>query len=490
MDVSAPKLESSPKKSWLASFFTWGFALFWNIFLIPFWYAIATGKMKAGGGGSVYIGYAVIAFFQLIGFALIYLAVKVGKAGKAVFDTVPGGIVKSSAKGGAVMMVFFAVFWNGISWIAFAAMMTGDKDMPLFAKIIVGLFLVVGIFLIYKAVLSIMQAVRFGSIALVMDPNPGSIGGEAGGSIELSVPFKLDNRFDVSISCIHSVTTGSGKNRSTTKTLLWQEKKVATQEMSQKGTLLKFKFSIPDNMPESEEPSSNYRYWTINVTSGDIAGIDLSQSFNVEVRRTEAPLKSSVKEDAAAALDAAMRPPRGVIIGADSSGGMRFFYPSRRNRGAAVFLFGMVAVFAVGPFIGFHILGRLSGGAHPGMFGPFAPVFIGTGALVVLVFAALAVLVVFGSLEVIVSGASVRSVGRVLGFTISRREMALADIDAFEYKTTAQAGDPEAGNVKVSIYARSKTGQKIIVANGLLGFADAANVKSMFESLTGKGKAG
>ncbi|MDH4227942.1 MAG: hypothetical protein OEV59_09390 [Deltaproteobacteria bacterium] len=385
------------------------------------------------------------------------------------------GVVRSKATKSAVVSIVLAVVWIVILAIILSMALSDGAKTPVPTMIFIGFIALVCAFFIYNAALGVLQAVKFGSVELMMDPNPGSIGGEAGGVTEIPVPFDKDNVFFVSLRCIHRVGGGGGRRSRVSSTVLWQHQKRATQEPCEKGTRLKFKFAVPGNMSESEAPSWNYKYWLVGVSSGDIKGLDFAQSFVVNVVRTAAPLKSSIEEAPGVELETfSIRSSVDVEIGADGAGGMRFFYPAWRKK----IRVAVLAVIAVLFGVLIYAIGRAPGGATPvAAYVPFTVLF--------LLFSGLAVYAALNSLEVVVTSSVVRSAKKVMGFVVKQREMNVSDIAFFECMKGIHAKNAAPEDIRFNIVASSKNGRKMYVGDNILGEVEAANVRSMLEAITG-----
>ena len=69
--------------------------------------------------------------------------------------------------------------------------------------------------MLYSAIVRTLERRRVGRLALVLDPFPGSLGGDAGGTIEIPLRYTGGRRFRVALACSRVYETGSGDSRST-----------------------------------------------------------------------------------------------------------------------------------------------------------------------------------------------------------------------------------------------------------------------------------
>ena len=135
--------------------------------------------------------------------------------------------IKSSSKSSMWGAWIFAVMWNLISsplpFVLYEEVMEKENTLA-----IVGLlFPIVGIGLLVWAVRRTLEWTTFGPAPVTLDPFPGSIGGHVGGTIDLKIPFNASNEFAVTLTNVHSYTSGSGKNRSQREKAVWQKNLIA-----------------------------------------------------------------------------------------------------------------------------------------------------------------------------------------------------------------------------------------------------------------------
>ncbi len=191
----------------------------------------------------------------------------------------------SDAKGGMYATWGFAVFWNLISFpVAIFGFEEIWKDEGWLALLVL-LFPLIGLVLIYFAIKSTMEWKRFGRSPLTMDPFPGSIGGHVGGSIALNMPYKSRLVYKVTLSCVHSYVSGSGKNRSRRESAKWQDEGYAHLQPAANGSKLEFRFDVPEGLPVSEEHSNNYHLWRLHLLA-EMEGADLDRNFEIPVYDT------------------------------------------------------------------------------------------------------------------------------------------------------------------------------------------------------------
>ena len=194
------------------------------------------------------------------------------------------GKIRSNAKASMYVAIGIAIFWNLISTpILFMFDRIWDEQGAV--GLLILLFPLVGLGLLYWAIKSAREWKRFGVTLLTMDPYPGSINGDVAGEITTSIPYAADLVVQVTLSSIYHYTSGSGKNRSTRENVNWQEEGYATIIPRSNGSSLQFRFTVPANLPASEESSSAYNLWRLNVTIKQ-DDTDLDRSFEIPVYDT------------------------------------------------------------------------------------------------------------------------------------------------------------------------------------------------------------
>lgn len=380
--------------------------------------------------------------------------------------------IQCNSRGGLWFVWAFALLWNAISApVLFAVPEELAKDNYL---VLVGLlFPLVGMLLLAWAIHTSLSWRRFGQLALVMDPFPGAIGGQVGGSLDLPLAYDAQQRFPVTLVCARSYETGSGKNRSRRESLIWQAQGLAYAEPGMSGTRLNFCFDVPANLPASEDYSNDYRLWRLSINA-DLPGVDLGRQFEIPVyptgEKSFRPLRLSTEHPQAVAQREALI--ESVLEIQQIPGGVELFFPMLRNPS--------------GPLWGV-LFGLVFGGAGVGMyFAGDAPAilvwsFIPIGALILF----FSIKALFGSLRVRLDREGLLSQRYWLGLPIGRDQVGSSDIKrlvidvSYEQQTTK--GHSQVCNIKAETHA----GKKIPVAKNLKGRETAQQALEAIASLTG-----
>lgn len=262
------------------------------------------------------------------------------------------GRVEGSARMAAIGLWVFCGIWNLISW-------------PIVPRIVeevsrnnrgagVGLlFPVVGLGLLAAAVHATLRARRFGRAVLLLQTLPGVIGGQLVGRVRTSRPLEAPRGVSARLVCVRRVTTGSGKNRSTHESVLFEDKQeLPASEVGPgpTGSEMALAFRIPYDCRESDtsRPRDSIE-WRVEV-SAELSGVDFGARFEVPVFRTgeSSPEVVEVAVPAppiqAGPEPTPLSPGSKVRVRRLPDGGVELYLPPARNLGAAV----LTTLFAAG----------------------------------------------------------------------------------------------------------------------------------------------
>lgn len=135
--------------------------------------------------------------------------------------------MRSDAKAGLGMIRLFAVVFLGVGGFLATIIPAGlekGNTAVLFARA----FPLAGLGMTISAVHKTLEWRRFGPLALIMDPFPGSLGGDVGGTIELRETYDPNFEFKVTLALSRVYVTVSGENRSTRTDVIWDQAGIAT----------------------------------------------------------------------------------------------------------------------------------------------------------------------------------------------------------------------------------------------------------------------
>ena len=391
--------------------------------------------------------------------------------------------VKSDASKGALFFWGFAVIWNAVS-IPVSLVLPRELAQDNYAALLVLLFPAAGLFLIYKAIQSTLEYRRFGRVLFTMDPFPGAIGGHVGGTIQVK---NMDYRrareaqnLSVTLECVYSYVSGSGKNRSRRESIKWAERGQPKIDNAAEGVNLVFRFDVPEHLPQADvEQSGAYHFWRLSV-SAEIPGIDLNRSYNIPVFAT-GEISRSVGHDISAQAAAARKQEADATGLAIASGqfdieglsramrlrreGSRIYlnFPMFRNRVLTVF----AAIFAGGfGFACFAMLEMINGG---GLIGIFIAIFAIPFFLVALVATCATIYLLFNNLSVSIQPGEVAVLRRLLVIPVYRRQLQRGDISHLSIKRSGSMGQGVDKIEHFKIHAVDTRGGKLTLAEDIDG---------------------
>ena len=379
--------------------------------------------------------------------------------------------VLSGSKTAMIGTWAFAGFWNVISAPLPFLLYDEITRKENYAALIGLLFPLIGIGLLAWAIRHTAEWRRFGPAPLTLDPFPGSIGGHVGGTIDLNLPYDGNNRFQLTLSNIHSYYSGSGKNRSRKERAKWQDKLVAHAEPGGKGTRLAFRFDVPEGLRASDiEVDDSYYLWRLNLNA-EIDGPDIDRDYDIPVFATgersshlsehavrQARAEQSKLDDAAVIK---------TVRVSQSVHGKTLHYPAFRNALSSFSGMTFGSAFAgAGTFLILEEEAKIFGG----IFGLI-------GALIVVV----SLYVLLNSLTVSQDGMSIKTVRRLLGIPVKRREMRRDGFDRFEKHSSMQSQSGTKHTVHYKIRAVDRDGNRIVIGEGFKGDNEADAAIRFFE---------
>jgi hypothetical protein len=382
--------------------------------------------------------------------------------------------IRSHARNAHWVLLTFALIWNGISFPLLLQMediLEQAKVEPM--TLVAFLFPLVGIGLLVAVVHTFVSWRHFGPTPLVLDPFPGSIGGQVGGWVDTRIPFKAGQRFDVSLACLKSYISGSGKNRSRSESVEWQTDGVCHVERTGAGSRLSFRFDVPVGLRESDaKRSDTYYLWRVTIAS-ELDGPDFSRSYDIPVYATGAcSTLPEGTESHAATQDRAMEGVESIANIRPVPGGIEAYFPAFQRPGQGVFalLFGLLFA-GVGIGVGFADDG--------GIVIPL--VFFLVGSLV-----ALYGLWYLGkSLLVGITGEGVRCRRFLFGYPLKTRQLLRADFQGFEINEGATVKSGNKTTVYYQLHALGRDGARLPMGERLTSRSEAELLKETFETYLG-----
>jgi hypothetical protein len=271
----------------------------------------------------------------------------------------------------AIGLALFASIWDLIS-IAVAA-----GTIPEFVRtsdikyLFPLLFVAVGVVLTFFAVRAAVRRERFGRTFFEFASLPFSPGKALRGSIRLRFNTTTRHGINLRLSCVRQVVTGSGRDRTTNKVVLWQSDKNISEMSIMPGPMgdaaIPVDFTIPTDAYETNhDQPSDQLLWSLHAEA-DTPGVSFSDEFEVPVfRLTPQAQTDSVfaNADTSTASDSfqsdsedvpAPDNPK-VVVGTGANGGTEFYFPPLRSLARL----GIAALITVGWSAVVYFLARSS----------------------------------------------------------------------------------------------------------------------------------
>ncbi len=369
------------------------------------------------------------------------------------------GASRSANVAGWVIALFVDVFTIGAAAAVLPQVTQQEKTGALFVLILPCL----GFFLTYRAALATARAHRFGYTWFAFTPGTIFTGSSARGTIHMKLGVEIPNGIDLALQCVRRITTGSGKNRNTTESILWNHEwnvNSASIQRWNEEALVPVECAIPADAFESNDSNSDDRVlWRLKARA-NVPGADFSDAYEIPVFRSkDAPERAMSATAGAGASPVVMtatgslpdvapeevKAPAGtqIEIGQDEFGTYLYFRPFRRPAQAA-----LLAVFTL-----------IWGGVTYLLFTrPDAP------WLFRIVFGGSLLLIGYGLARALVGSTRLRvgnealSIRKALaGVTTSIRTLSLSDIESIGILGSGQTQAPDAANFAIRV--KSKAGK-------------------------------
>ena len=317
--------------------------------------------------------------FGGIGFGGIYAMIKYRNAGEklaGVSDDTPWlayeewkePVHLSNSKTGATFMLYFALFWNVISFAGFfaaaQAVMKGE-----YAALLVLIFPAIGIGLLYYWYRLKKSYDLTGPMPFTMDPHPGSIGGQFGGHIDLNIPVRQQPKStEVRLQCLRKYRSG----KETRTKVLWQRRMIPALSSTGAGLRVSFCFDLDDPQLKPSDPPLEIPgvHWELNVVTQLADGTKIDRTYDdlpvFDTRKTSSIQNPEAHMKTSTAMTSAHQALVGRVLDLQpSGGGFSLHYPAYQQwSGLLVCVIGLIFV-VVGlaiPQLIFNIMFPLIGG--------------------------------------------------------------------------------------------------------------------------------
>ena len=265
------------------------------------------------------------------------------------------GSIEAAGRKGQYCLWAFAAFWNLIAWPTGVLVIRAALEQGNRLALIGLLFPVVGLGLLVAAARATIRERKFGVSVLELATKPGLVGHGLAGTVRAASDALPTSGYLATLTCVNVRTTGSGKNRSTTETVCWQDQETVSGQRTASGagrgieTTIPVRFRIPpDVAPTDDTNPSDRTVWRLQVTAA-VPGVDYTAAFELPVFRTEKSLEP-VTGDEEKLLGPApeslpyQQPHESPIRVSSGPRGTQIVFPAARNPGAALGLSAFAAL--------------------------------------------------------------------------------------------------------------------------------------------------
>lgn len=372
----------------------------------------------------------------------------------------------------------FALIWNAL-WLFFFFMIFASnrrvEHLPKAAYFML-LFPLIGLVTLFAALRSTVRVMRYGRTFLQLQTLPVPLGRSLKGTIEVPLPYPLPHGIHLSFTCVNRVTTGAGKQRSTTDYIRWRANKLLGSEQimaGPSGSTIPIDFDVPRDMPGSDTSNNaNAIYWFLRAQA-DVPGVNFDDKYEVPVFETS---DSPTLQDWEAAQDSEERshpasaPIRPTVrVSAAPEGGTAFYFPAGRN-----FAFGMMVTL-------FALVFTATECAIVMGHGPFLFMLVfGLASLFLLVLTANAW---FGTARVVASGSGITATTSLFGYTRSKMWTS-SQLRLIHPKISSQSAGSSASNVYYAVTLTDLGGREYPVGIALRDQNEAEWICEQIRQLT------
>ncbi|MCW8932794.1 MAG: hypothetical protein OQL19_21465 [Gammaproteobacteria bacterium] len=391
-------------------------------------------------------------------------------------DDWQNGQIHSNARSALYASIFFALFWNAISFpIAYFAMTDVYRHWKidhLDPVLFVLLFPLIGIGLLFWVYKTYRQWAAFGRLSLTLDPYPGSIGGDVGGFLDLPMKWRLGYEFQVTVNCIHHTISRSGKNSSHHEKVVWKKHAAVDYESSANGIRLKFKSPIDEGLIDSEakEGSSYYR-WVVNIKGQyKESKIKLDRDFDIPVFKLKTPQTSHLRIVAAAPSVGLDQISKDQVNIKQNTRSLELSYPRSRyaSMGKFLFFFSLIFVGATG-FLGYETVTEIQRSNFFSLFSVgitgFMTLIFGLVSFTMLAFA---IHLLSNELNVLIDSNIIKVMSQSL-IHRSTKTINVSQIRKISKKTTMSSGQGTSATLYFTVSAELDNQEKVTLGNGIKG---------------------
>ncbi|MBZ2168263.1 DUF3592 domain-containing protein [Marinobacter sp. F4216] len=192
-----------------------------------------------------------------------------------------GQLIYSSEKQGFWMFAFMSFLFIGVS-LPVTLKLPEEIGKGNWAILLALAFPAIGIWLGFKAREARKNWRFYGPTPLMLNPTPGQVGGDIGGSIAL--PGRLPpGTWKVTLQCVR-VRISGGKNSRRSESVAWQEDQVPEISRESSGSVARFVFTPPTSLPETDNQGNRMVKWRV-LLDGPKEPVPMERTFEIPVMK-------------------------------------------------------------------------------------------------------------------------------------------------------------------------------------------------------------
>jgi len=283
----------------------WGI-LFSGCGAIFLYFSLTDPSSITGTGNPTVFG----SVFIVIGIGAIALGIRMIRSAKqdqSRLDTpdrvVPvEKIIFSNEKRTWIGYWFFSLIWSGFTVVIVYNLWihpTVAKDPPFWVHLVGGIFVLVAPLLLYQAIITTLDILKFGRVPFSMKACPASVGGIVKGFIDVNVKNTRLNSVKGRLIC-NRIRWRRGANNKSTRTTSehwsYEHRHIVTPQSNSRYRI-EVEYDIPNDQPATTMPGSfgtsqritrdkDYYQWELSI-SADLQGVDLNRTYSIPVQASE-----------------------------------------------------------------------------------------------------------------------------------------------------------------------------------------------------------
>lgn len=391
-------------------------------------------------------------------------------------DDWENGKIHSKAKGVFYILLVFALFWNAISFPAtyfaiidiYNSWQIDRIDPVLFILI----FPIVGLGLLYFAFSAYRQWSAFGTLSLMLDPYPGSIGGEVAGYVDIPVIWRSGYKIKVVLNNVHYTISRSAPERNRRQNIIWSKHCAVEYQPCAAGIRILFKCPIDGGQESEKESGNSYYRWEVNIQAEhDHSKLKLDREFDIPVYKLDPPQFSRLNIHARLPEMETENIDEQQVKITQHTRSLELFFPRTRYRSMpfGVFLVGLIFMGITG-FLGYATWSDIQHTIEG-----FSILAAGMSCFMTLIFALVSIVIIGNGFHLMSNDLTTKidSTGIMVNsrswLNSSEKKCALEDIKKISKTNNMSNGQGNQSVIYFTISAELKKHPPLVIGDGIKG---------------------